>query len=79
MTIKSDVRMKGVFLKEGERVSVVDPETGLERLDELEDQRDFEPPEIEKRVTSPDSNRKILEEIKKYAVEHEHTAGSRRR
>lgn len=75
VTVKSDVRMKGVFLKEGERVSVVDPETGLQRLDELEDQRDFEPPEVEKRVTSPDSNRKILEELRKYADEHEKRYG----
>src|SRR5205807_9723285 len=66
VTVKSDVRMKGVFLTEGERVSVVDPETGLQRLDELEDQRDFVPPDVERRVTSPDSNRKILEEVKKY-------------
>jgi type I restriction enzyme R subunit len=71
VTIKSDVRMKGVFLKEGERVSVVDLETGIQKLDELEDQRDFEPPDVEKRVTSPDSNRKILEELRKYADEHE--------
>jgi type I restriction enzyme R subunit len=75
VTVKSDVRMKGVFLKEGERVSVVDPETGLQKLDELEDQRDFEPAAVEKRVTSPDSNRKILEELKKYAVEHEQKYG----
>jgi type I restriction enzyme R subunit len=71
VTVKSDVRMRGVFLKEGERVSVVDPETGLQKLDELEDQRDFEPPDVEKRVTSPDSNRKILEELRKYADEHQ--------
>jgi type I restriction enzyme, R subunit len=75
VTIKSDVRMKGVFLKEGERVSVVDPETGLARLDELEDQRQFEPPEVERSVTSPDSNRKIIEEIKTYALEHEQKYG----
>lgn len=75
VTVKSDVRMKGVFLKKGERVSVVDPETGLEQLDELEDQRDYEPTEIERKVTSPDSNRKILEEIKKYALEHEEKYG----
>lgn len=75
VTVKSDVRMKGVFLKEGERVSVVDPETGLQKLDELEDQRDFEPPDVERRVTSPDSNRKILEEIRKYADEHEKRYG----
>lgn len=71
VTVKSDVRMKGVFLKEGERVSVVNPDTGLQQLDELEDQRDFEPPDVERHVTSPDSNRKILEEIRKYADEHE--------
>lgn len=75
VTVKSNVRMKGVFLKEGERVSLVDPETGLQKLDELEDQRDFEPPEVEKRVTSPDSNRKILEEIRKYTEEHEKRYG----
>jgi type I restriction enzyme R subunit len=75
VSIKSDVRMKGVFLKRGERVSVVNPETGLEKLDELEDQRDFDPSDVEKRVTSPDSNRKILEEIKKYADQHEEKYG----
>lgn len=56
-------------------MNVVDPETGLQKLDELEDQRDFEPPEVEKRVTSPDSNRKILEELRKYADEHEKKCG----
>ncbi|MEO7891064.1 MAG: type I restriction-modification enzyme R subunit C-terminal domain-containing protein [Vicinamibacterales bacterium] len=71
ITVKSDVRMKGVFLKEGERVSLVDPETGIQKLDELEDERDFEPPDVEKRVTSPDSNRKILQELRTYADEHE--------
>lgn len=73
--IKSDVRMKGIFLKEGERVNVVDPETGLRKLDELEDQRDFEPPDVEKRVTSPDSNRKIIQELRKYTDEHEKKYG----
>lgn len=75
VTVKSDVRMQGVFLRQGERVSLVDPETGTERLDELEDQRDFQPPDIERRVTSPDSNRKILEELRKYAEEHEKKYG----
>lgn len=75
VTVKSDVRMRGVFLKEGDRVSVVDPETGLEKLDELEDQRDYVPPDVERRITSPDSNRKILEEVRKYAEEHEQKYG----
>ena len=69
--VKSEVRMQGVFLKEGESVSVVDPETGTEQLDHVEDERTFETTEVERKVTSPDSNRKILEEIKKYADEHQ--------
>jgi type I restriction enzyme R subunit len=75
VTIKSNVRMQGVFLKEGEQVSFVDPESGLKQLDELEDERQYDTTEIEEKVTSPDSNRKILEEIKKYAVEHEAECG----
>jgi type I restriction enzyme R subunit len=71
VTIKSNVRMQGVFLNEGEQVSFVDPETGLKQLDALEDERQYDTTEIEEKVTSPDSNRKILEEIKKFALEHE--------
>jgi type I restriction enzyme R subunit len=73
--ITSNVRMNGVFLKEGERVAVVDPDTGLEKLDEIEDEREFASTEIEHTVTSPDSNRKILEEVRKYALEHEKKYG----
>jgi type I restriction enzyme R subunit len=71
VTVNSDVRLKGVFLKEGESVQYIDPESGNESLDHLEDQRDFEVVDVERTVTSPDSNRKILEEIKKYADAHE--------
>ena len=53
----------------------MDPETGLQKLDELEDQRDFDPTEVEKHVTSPDSNRKILTEVRAYADEHEKKYG----
>ena len=71
VTMKSNVRMHGLFLKPGEQVSFVDPETGSKQLDELEDERQYDTTEIEEKVTSPDSNRKILEELKKYADEHE--------
>ena len=71
VTVRSEVRMKGVFLKEGENVEVVDPQTGLSRMDQLEDEREYETREIEEKVTAPESNRKILEEVKKYAEEHE--------
>ncbi|MCI0459126.1 MAG: DEAD/DEAH box helicase family protein [Gemmataceae bacterium] len=69
--LRSDVRLQGVFLREGETVAMVDPDSGNEQLDQLEDQRDFDPGDVERKVTSPDSNRKILEEVKKYALEHE--------
>jgi type I restriction enzyme, R subunit len=40
-----------------------------------EDQRDFEPPEVERRVTSPDSNRRSSKELKRYGDEHEQKYG----
>lgn len=73
--IRSNVRMSGVFLKEGEHVGVIDPTTGVERMDLLEDEREFDASEVEQKVTSPDSNRKILEEIRKYALKHEERCG----
>ncbi len=75
VTIKSDVRINGMFLKEGETVQAVDPVSGAEHLDALEDERTFESTEVERKVTSPDSNRKILLEIKKHADEHEQRYG----
>jgi type I restriction enzyme R subunit len=69
--IKSDVRINGIFLREGETVGLIDTATGVESLDTLEDEREFDTTEIERKVTSPDSNRKIIEEIAKYAREHE--------
>lgn len=75
VSIKSDVRMKGVFLKEDETISIVDPDSGASRLDEIEDEREFEADDVEKVVTSPDSNKKILLEIRKHAAEHEKKYG----
>ena len=64
VTIKSNVRMNGVFLNEGEQIGIIDPTSGAEQLDQVEDERQFDTSEIEQKVTAPDSNRKILEEIK---------------
>ncbi len=75
LTIKSDVRMNGLFLKEGDDVRAIDPETGLEELDKLEDERQFESTEIERKVTAPESNRRIVEELKKHTDEHERKYG----
>ncbi len=73
--IKSDVRINGLFLREGETVENIDPVSGVERLDTLEDEREFATTDIERKVTSPDSNRKILLELKKYTDEHEQRHG----
>ncbi len=75
VAIHSDVRMRGVFLKTGEQVLSVDADSGAERLDALEDERDFGAGDVERTVTSPDSNRKILEEVQRYALEHEKATG----
>lgn len=73
--VRSNVRMNGVFLSEGEQVDQVDTETGTRQLDLLEDERAFEAPDVERKITAPDSNRKILEELKRYAEEHERQYG----
>lgn len=71
VNIRSEVRLNGVFLHEGEQVEIVDPESGQKKLDLLEDERSFETTEIERKITSPDSNRKILDEVRTYALAHE--------
>ncbi|MFA5893986.1 MAG: DEAD/DEAH box helicase family protein [Candidatus Margulisiibacteriota bacterium] len=73
--VSSAVKMNGIFLKEGEEVGFVDTETGREKLDNLEDERAFDTADIEQRVTSPDSNKKIVEELKKYTDEQETETG----
>lgn len=75
VNVKSDVRIKGLFLHEGEQVGIVDPTSGAEQLDQVEDERQFDTTEVEHKVTSPDSNRKIVEEIRRYAREHEEQTG----
>ncbi|OGI29990.1 MAG: restriction endonuclease subunit R [Candidatus Melainabacteria bacterium RIFOXYA12_FULL_32_12] len=73
--IKSGVRINGAFLKEGEEVEVVDTDTGEVKRDFLEDEREFKATEIEHKITVPDSNRKIIQEIKKYAEKHQEETG----
>jgi type I restriction enzyme R subunit len=75
VAIKSGVLVKGVFLKEGDRIQTVDPQTGLTGMDQLEDERQFDSTEVERKITVPDTNRKIVEELKKCALEHEQRYG----
>jgi type I restriction enzyme R subunit len=73
--IKSNVRIKGIFLKEGEKVGLKNITTGIEKIDELEDERGFDSEDVEHKITSPDSNRKIIQEIANYANKHEEKTG----
>lgn len=75
VAIHSDVRLNGVFLKEGEQVGKIDPEQGGETLDNVEDEREFDASAVEREITAPQSNRKIIEEIGKHAYEHEEETG----
>jgi type I restriction enzyme R subunit len=75
VNVRSEVRVNGVFLHEGEHVEVVDPNTGLSRMDTLEDERQFDTAQLEAKITAPVSNRMILEEVRKYALEHEKRYG----
>ena len=75
VAVKSDVRIGGIFLREGEKIGVVDTMTGAERLDFLEDERAIDATEIERKATSPDSNRKIIEEVNRYGLEHQERYG----
>lgn len=67
--------MNGLFLKEGEEVGLINPVTGSKKLDNIEDERAFDATSVEREITAPDSNKKILEEIRTYAQEHEKTYG----
>lgn len=69
--IKSDIHINGAFLKEGELVGEIDMDSGSEELDELEDEREFSAGEIEQKITSPDSIKKIVSALKKYTDQHE--------
>ena len=73
--VRSDVRINGVFLQEGEQVDQVDPETGTMQLDLLDDERSFDAAAIERDITAPDSNRRIIHELKRYTDAHEAAHG----
>lgn len=73
--IRSDVRIKGIFLKEGEEVTLQDPTTGQLKLDILEDERKFDPADIEHAITSVDSNKKIVKEFSDHVLKQEQELG----
>jgi type I restriction enzyme R subunit len=73
--VNSEVRLHGVFLREGEHIDLVDIDSGSRQMHLLEDQRQFDPAELEKAVTSPDSNRKIIQALKEFCDQHQERYG----
>ena len=73
--VRSGVRINGVFLQAGDQVDNVDPETGSRELDVLEDERQYPAEDVEQKINVPQSNQRILAEIKRYAEEHEREYG----
>ena len=71
VAVKSNVLIEGAFLKEGEKVGIVDVDSGAEVIDQLDDERDFDSASIERDITAPDTNHKIIQELKTYADEFE--------
>lgn len=73
--INSGIRMTGVFLKEGEQVEKVNPQTGQLSIENLEDERTYDSSKVEREITVPDSNKKIIQEIARYALDFERERG----
>jgi type I restriction enzyme R subunit len=75
IAIQSDITLRGVFLKEGEEVGLVNTQTGQLKFETLEDERELPAPTTEIDWTATDRNRKIVQEIKKYLLEQENQFG----
>jgi type I restriction enzyme R subunit len=70
--VKSDVRIEGIRLKEGDRVEFVDTRKGsIKNIDYMEDEVVYSASDLETKITAPDSNRKIIQELKRHAEAHE--------
>jgi type I restriction enzyme R subunit len=75
VSVRSDITMKGLFLREGERVAFVDTGSGVRTYDALEDERYFETTDLEEKVTAPDRNRRIVKEVADYIRRQEKELG----
>jgi len=73
--INSNIKINGLFLKEGEQVGNIDTTTGQLQIEGLEDERAFNATDVERKITAPDSNKKIIAEFAKYALAFENEKG----
>jgi type I restriction enzyme R subunit len=75
VNVDSQVRLLGVPVKEADKIVYVDRETGEQIVDEAAASRQFGAADTERSITAPDSNRKIVDEVAKYALAHEQEHG----
>lgn len=75
VSIRSDITMNGLFLKSGEEVGLIDRQSGRKGWDVLEDERDYDVSQLERDVTAPDRNKRIVKEFAKTALEQEKAVG----
>jgi type I site-specific restriction endonuclease len=75
ININSTVTINGTFLRQGEIVTRIDRQTGEKFYDQLEHEREFNATAIENEITVPNRTRKIIQEIAKYAEQHEQETG----
>lgn len=63
VAIESQVTLQGTFLRPGEAVALQDRETGAIRYEELEDERELPPSDIDTQWAAPDRDRKVVAEV----------------
>lgn len=71
VSIHSGVRLNGVFLQAGEAARVTDVESRRQRFDSMDDEREYDVAEIERKTISHEKSRKILEQVHTCALAHE--------
>jgi type I restriction enzyme, R subunit len=75
VVIRSDIAMRGTFLHPGEAVTLQDRQTGQLRFEQLEDERELPPSELDEEWAAPDRDRKVVKELAKYLREQEEALG----
>jgi type I restriction enzyme, R subunit len=75
VAIESQVTLEGTFLRPGEAVALQDRETGAIRYEELEDERELPPSDIDTQWAAPDRDRKVVAEIVTQLLRREQECG----
>lgn len=75
IAIESQVTLQGTFLRPGEAVALQDRETGALRYEELEDERELPPSDLDTQWAAPDRDRKVVGEVVAYLLRQEQERG----